>query len=188
MADLAEEPTLRRPYRKWGGAHWRLVSLVELGVQPGDGPATTVCERVLDYWAGQRRLTSVPVVEGRARRCASQEGNAVAVATRTRGADPPVVRRAALPAVLALRRSPGTARPAPRRLRRRPADRPGTGMRCGQAEARRRLARRAPMVASAGLEGGRRSGGLGRCRASDGHCECTTCARRLSCRDQCWAS
>jgi hypothetical protein len=59
------------------------VSLVELGVQPGDGPATTVCERVLDYWASQRRLTSVPVVEGRARRCASQEGNAVAVATRT---------------------------------------------------------------------------------------------------------
>jgi hypothetical protein len=32
MADLAEESTVSRPYRKWGGAHWRLVSLVELGV------------------------------------------------------------------------------------------------------------------------------------------------------------
>lgn len=70
------------PYRKWTGGHWRLVSLVEIGVPPGHPDACAAAGPVLDYWAGRRRLGSVPVVEGKARRCASQEGNALAVGCR----------------------------------------------------------------------------------------------------------
>lgn len=82
LAGAAEDAALRQPYGKWTGAHWRLVSLVELGVPSGHGSATAACDRVLKHWAGHRRLAAVPVVHGRARRCASQEGNAVAVACR----------------------------------------------------------------------------------------------------------
>ncbi len=85
LADLAE--WTERPYAKWRGAHWRLVSLVELGLPVGEPRATAVCHIVLDSWADPKRLAAVPVVQGRARRCASQEGNAVAVACRLGLAD-----------------------------------------------------------------------------------------------------
>lgn len=69
-------------YAKWRGAHWRLVSLVELGIPAGHPAATHAADAVLAGWAGRRRLAGVPIIDGRARRCASQEGNAVAVACR----------------------------------------------------------------------------------------------------------
>ncbi|HET6642963.1 MAG TPA: hypothetical protein VFG93_06780, partial [Gaiellaceae bacterium] len=34
------------PYKKWTGAHWRLVSLVELGVPAGHPPALAAAETV----------------------------------------------------------------------------------------------------------------------------------------------
>jgi hypothetical protein len=43
------------PYRKWRGSHRRLVSLVELGLPAGHPGAQAECERVLDYWATERR-------------------------------------------------------------------------------------------------------------------------------------
>jgi hypothetical protein len=44
-----EDPAVpARPYRKWTGAHWRLVSLVELGIPAGYGPAVRAAEAVLD--------------------------------------------------------------------------------------------------------------------------------------------
>lgn len=70
------------PYRKWIGAHWRLVSLVELAVPPGFPPAVAAAEGVLEWLDGRRHLASVREVEGLTRRCASQEGNALAVACR----------------------------------------------------------------------------------------------------------
>jgi hypothetical protein len=70
------------PYDKWRGAHWRLVSLVELGVPAGHESAVRAAEAVLDHWAAPRRLACVPRVGGRVRMHASQEGNAVAVACR----------------------------------------------------------------------------------------------------------
>ncbi len=39
------------PYQKWMGAHWRLVSLVELGVQAGDSRVDAALESVLQ-WIG----------------------------------------------------------------------------------------------------------------------------------------
>src|SRR5207249_8333429 len=41
------------PYKKWTGAHWRLVSLVELGVPAGHPPALAAAETVLDWLTGK---------------------------------------------------------------------------------------------------------------------------------------
>ncbi|HEX2140983.1 MAG TPA: hypothetical protein VHK28_01740 [Candidatus Limnocylindria bacterium] len=70
------------PYTKWTGAHWRLVSLVELGVPAGEPRAVAAAESVLAWLTGAAHRRNVPVVNGLARRCGSQEGNALAVASR----------------------------------------------------------------------------------------------------------
>jgi hypothetical protein len=70
------------PYGKWNGAHWRLVSLVELAVPPGEPRAMAALEQVLGWVAAPGRWRGRPPVNGRFRRCASQEGNALAVACR----------------------------------------------------------------------------------------------------------
>lgn len=72
----------RHPYSKWRGAHWRLVSLVELGIPAGEPRAMAALETVLDWLTGASHRRSVPVIGGLARRCGSQEGNALAVAAR----------------------------------------------------------------------------------------------------------
>jgi hypothetical protein len=69
-------------YRNWTGAHWRLVSLAELGVPPLERRACLAAEQVLGWLARPDRIRDVPLVEGLARRCASVEGNALAVACR----------------------------------------------------------------------------------------------------------
>jgi hypothetical protein len=70
------------PYQKWTGAHWRLVSLVELGAQPGFRPAVKATTLVLKWLLGEAHLNNVPQINGLYRRCASQEGNALAVCSR----------------------------------------------------------------------------------------------------------
>jgi hypothetical protein len=67
------------PYRKWTGSHWRLVSLVELGVPSTSKAARAAANNVLAWIAAP----SEPVViAGRERRHASMEGNALAVCCR----------------------------------------------------------------------------------------------------------
>ncbi len=83
------------PYQKWRGAHWRLVSLVELGIPPGEPRGLQAAEQVLAWLLNPSRLRRVPVIEGRARRCASQEGNALAVCVRLGIAEDPRVQRLA---------------------------------------------------------------------------------------------
>ncbi len=68
------------PYKKWQGAHWRLMSFVELGGHD-DPRALAMLEQVLNWLGNPARLGTVLIMEGRARRCASQEGNAVLVAS-----------------------------------------------------------------------------------------------------------
>ncbi len=41
------------PYQKWSGAHWRLVSLVELGVPAGEPRCVAATEPVLRWLAGK---------------------------------------------------------------------------------------------------------------------------------------
>ena len=68
------------PYSKWKGAHWRLVSLVELGVSKNDPRARAAARAVLDWIATPRH--TAPVINGLERRHASIEGNALAVSCR----------------------------------------------------------------------------------------------------------
>jgi hypothetical protein len=77
-------------YRKWTGAHWRLVQLVELGVPAGEPRALAAVDTVLSRLTGPRR---VAVIDGLARVCASIDGNALAVACRLGLADDERVRR-----------------------------------------------------------------------------------------------
>src|SRR6266571_2876599 len=79
------------PYSKWTGAHWRLVSLVELGIPPGYEPAVKATDGVLDWLTGTGHIRGIEQVNGLTRRCASQEGNALAVCSRLGLADDPRV-------------------------------------------------------------------------------------------------
>jgi hypothetical protein len=83
------------PYQKWTGAHWRLVSLVELGIPQAFPPAVRATDLVLQWLLGEAHLSNVPRINGRYRRCASQEGNALAVCSRLGIAQDPRVRRLA---------------------------------------------------------------------------------------------
>lgn len=80
------------PYKKWDGAHWRLVSLVELGIPAKDVRARMAAEQVLKWLTGDAHQSLIKTVNGRTRRCASQEGNALAVCSRLGLAADPRVR------------------------------------------------------------------------------------------------
>lgn len=79
------------PYQKWSGAHWRLVSLVELGIPAADARARSAAETVLRWLAGAAHRRRIVTIDGLTRRCASQEGNALAVCCRLGLADDPRV-------------------------------------------------------------------------------------------------
>ena len=66
-------------YAKWGGAFWRLISLVDLGVEPGHPGAVAAAEETLDWVASPRRLAEIHKrrIDGRVRRCGSMEGRAL---------------------------------------------------------------------------------------------------------------
>lgn len=79
------------PYQKWTGAHWRLVSLVELGIPPGFRPAVRATDQVLEWLNGDGHRNGIKEINGLTRRCASQEGNALAVCSRLGLAEDPRV-------------------------------------------------------------------------------------------------
>ncbi len=70
------------PYTKWTGAHWRLVSLVELGIPPGQSGAVKMSEQVLDWLTSKKHRGGIKKVDGRVRAHASMEGNALAACSR----------------------------------------------------------------------------------------------------------
>jgi hypothetical protein len=70
------------PYKKWTGAHWRLVSLVELAVPRDEPRALAAAETVLAWLTGKGHRRGLKIINGLARRCASMEGNALAVCSR----------------------------------------------------------------------------------------------------------
>jgi hypothetical protein len=86
--ELLEGPIVRalldadldvHPYKKWQGAHWRLVSLVELGIPPNEERALAGAEQVLTWLTGAGHRRGIQTIDALVRRCASQEGNALAV-------------------------------------------------------------------------------------------------------------
>ena len=80
------------PYKKWTGAHWRLVSMVELAIPAGHPAALRALETVFDWLTGAAHRDAIVTKEGRTYRCASQEGNALAVACRLGVVDDPRTR------------------------------------------------------------------------------------------------
>lgn len=83
------------PYQKWTGAHWRLVSLVELGLPAGDSRGCAAANQVLRWLGGDAHRRRIRCINGLTRRCASQEGNALAVCSRLGLAEDSRVRRLA---------------------------------------------------------------------------------------------
>ena len=83
--------TARSVYYKWQGTHWVLAALADLGYPRGDPDLVRFRDRVLSLWLrasfyrtyevrsekSRHPRPGVPVIRGRARRCASQQGNAL---------------------------------------------------------------------------------------------------------------
>jgi hypothetical protein len=65
------------PYSKWRGAHWVLATLADIGYPPGDKTLIPLREQVLGWLLSAEHTNSIPTVDGRVRRCGSQEGNAL---------------------------------------------------------------------------------------------------------------
>lgn len=82
----------RNVYDKWRGAHWVLATLADIGYPPGDRSLLPVRDQLMEYWLYRPRFydefevatkaasygrAGVPVLQGRHRRCASQQANAL---------------------------------------------------------------------------------------------------------------
>lgn len=87
--ELGRPGTTRRVYYKWQGLHWVVASLADLGYPAGDEGLNPIRERLLELWLDPSYFTEfeartqaaayakrgVPLLQGRYRRCASQQGN-----------------------------------------------------------------------------------------------------------------
>jgi hypothetical protein len=85
----------RDPYDKWQGAHWVLAALADVGYPRGDERLAPLRDQVFGLWLRDSyfkefeattreqayRGHGVPLIRGRYRRCASQQGNALLSAT-----------------------------------------------------------------------------------------------------------
>jgi len=65
------------PYRKWTGAHWVLADLADIGYPPGDESLIPLREHILGWLFSETHQKKIQTINGRTRRCASQEGNAL---------------------------------------------------------------------------------------------------------------
>jgi hypothetical protein len=65
------------PYNKWLGAHWVLACLAELGYPPGDDSLKPLLEQSYAWLLSAHHLKYAVMIDGRMRRCASQEGYCV---------------------------------------------------------------------------------------------------------------
>ena len=79
----------RGVYQKWQGAHWTMATLADLGYPPGDRELVPIRDQLLEQWLAPEFFEEfeceskakcyarpgVPVMAGRHRRCASQQGN-----------------------------------------------------------------------------------------------------------------
>ena len=88
---LGKPGTARSVYYKWQGLHWVLASLADLGYPQGDETLYPIRDRILEFWLKPSyfhefvartsdeayRHPGVPIMQGRYRRCASQQGNAL---------------------------------------------------------------------------------------------------------------
>jgi hypothetical protein len=67
----------RSPYKKWDGAHWVLSILGDLGYPAGDETLHPLMEDTFNTWLSkEHEKNHLRVIDGRVRRCGSQEGYA----------------------------------------------------------------------------------------------------------------
>jgi len=64
-------------YKKWVGSHWILALLADLDYPAGDKRLRPLRDQTLEAWLCDYHVKGVPVIRDRARRCGSQEGNAL---------------------------------------------------------------------------------------------------------------
>jgi hypothetical protein len=65
-------------YKKWDGAHWILAILGDLGYPVDDEALRPLMEDAFNTWMSKEHETKhLQVIDGRVRRCASQEGYAI---------------------------------------------------------------------------------------------------------------
>lgn len=90
-AVLGRPGTSRQVYYKWQGLHWVAASLADLGYPEGDRTLLPIRDRLMELWLGpayfqefEARTSAqsygrrgVPIIQGRYRRCGSQQGNAL---------------------------------------------------------------------------------------------------------------
>ena len=70
--------TRHQAYFKWSGSHWLLAVLADLGYPPGDESLRPMMEQTFDTWLSEDHVRKhLRVIDGRTRRCCSQEGYAV---------------------------------------------------------------------------------------------------------------
>ncbi len=65
------------PYDKWFGAHWVLSILADLAYPPGDETLQPMQEQCYQVWLSKDHEKHIRTIDGRVRRCASQEGNCI---------------------------------------------------------------------------------------------------------------
>jgi hypothetical protein len=65
------------PYKKWMGPHWVLSVLADLGYPSGDESLRPLVEQAYQYLLGEPHAKHIRMIDGRMRRCASQESNLV---------------------------------------------------------------------------------------------------------------
>jgi hypothetical protein len=65
------------PYDKWFGAHWVLSILADLEYPKADERLKPLMEQCYQLWLSKEHEKHILVINGRTRRCASQEGNCV---------------------------------------------------------------------------------------------------------------
>jgi hypothetical protein len=64
-------------YDKWFGAHWVLSLLADLRYPSGDSSLRTMQEQCYQAWLSKQHEKHILTINGRVRRCASQEGNCI---------------------------------------------------------------------------------------------------------------
>ena len=65
------------PYSKWFGSHWILATLADIGYPPGDESLLPMRDQVYGWLFAIGHRKGIKSINGRVRRCASQESNCV---------------------------------------------------------------------------------------------------------------
>ncbi len=77
LSEFQQGKLTAHPYKKWNGAHWLLITLAELNYPAGDESLLTLREKVYNWLLSEEHFKKIKTINGRTRRCASMEANAL---------------------------------------------------------------------------------------------------------------